>query len=251
MANLSCYSLLVFESDILMSEVMDKKEEGFAFQSKRRSSKELVSRDRARLFGGLAHQNFLLAHQHFLLLLVMWPFTSSQGSIPQATVPPGGQPNAVASGSGEAPATCPVDHSTRAAWTSANALKAAPAPAPSAPSDPAPATSSSPSLSTSRETSTIPRWSDTEGDQGPWVYPSPAQFYNAMSRKNQSPQARDMDIVVPIHNAVNERAWAQILQWEQGWDAQSKERCGGPKLVSFKGRPKEMTWRAWWKGLAG
>jgi len=29
-----------------------------------------------------------------------------------------------------------------------------------------------------------------------------------------------------MHNAVNERAWAEILRWERG---RGGERCGGPR----------------------
>lgn len=35
-------------------------------------------------------------------------------------------------------------------------------------------------------------------------------FFEAMKRKGHDPQAADMRTVVPIHNAVNERAWAEI-----------------------------------------
>ncbi|CEH14262.1 Holocytochrome c synthase/heme-lyase [Ceraceosorus bombacis] len=90
-----------------------------------------------------------------------------------------------------------------------------------------------------------------QAEDANWVYPSPAQFFAAMARKNQNPNAADMDIVVPIHNAVNERAWNEILKWEQGWDPASKDKCGGPKLVTFKGKPGELTWKAWARGLAG
>lgn len=37
--------------------------------------------------------------------------------------------------------------------------------------------------------------------------------------------------IIPIHNAVNERAWAQIKEWEGDTSA----ACGGPKLLSFHG----------------
>jgi cytochrome c heme-lyase len=84
-----------------------------------------------------------------------------------------------------------------------------------------------------------------------WVYPSPAQFFAAMERKNHNPQAQDMNIVVPIHNAVNERAWQQILEWEKVADSGSWSACGGPQLVSFKGRPKDLTWKAWAYGVLG
>jgi cytochrome c heme-lyase len=66
------------------------------------------------------------------------------------------------------------------------------------------------------------------------VYPSEAQFYAAMARKNHDPRAPDMKVVVPIHNAVNERAWSHIKEWEAG---RGGEHCGGVRLVSFKGRP--------------
>ncbi|PWZ01993.1 cytochrome c and c1 heme-lyase [Testicularia cyperi] len=90
----------------------------------------------------------------------------------------------------------------------------------------------------------------TEDQDGKWVYPSPLQFYNAMKRKNQNPNVADMDIVVPIHNAVNEQAWRQILQWERMWTNQTPG-SESTKLISFKGRPKDLTWHAWFRGLAG
>lgn len=71
-----------------------------------------------------------------------------------------------------------------------------------------------------------------------------------MKRKNQNPQVADMDVVVPIHNAVNEQAWKQILAWERMWTGRA-EGNEETKLVSFKGRPRELTWRAWFNGLAG
>ncbi|EPQ58064.1 cytochrome c and c1 heme-lyase, partial [Gloeophyllum trabeum ATCC 11539] len=91
--------------------------------------------------------------------------------------------------------------------------------------------------------SSIPR---PDGER--WVYPSEAQFFAAMARKQHDPAARDMRVIVPIHNAVNERAWAEVLRWER---AQGGERCGGVKLVSFKGRPGDLTPRARWRSLIG
>lgn len=89
-----------------------------------------------------------------------------------------------------------------------------------------------------------------------WVYPSPSQFHAALVRKGHTSAASgaDMDVVVPIHNAVNERCWEEILQWERSESAKgaaSWMTCGGPKLVSFKGKPTEKTWKAWFKGLLG
>lgn len=78
-----------------------------------------------------------------------------------------------------------------------------------------------------------------------WVYPSPSSFYNALERKNRDPQAKDMPIVVPIHNAVNERVWEQVLQWEK------EAGVEGSKLVSFVGKPKELSPRARFKSMIG
>lgn len=143
---------------------------------------------------------------------------------------------------------CPVDHTTRSSWRALLPSFS------SAPTDPAASshTSDAPvnphaapaSLSTAREVSSIPRGEGAEN----WVYPSEAQFFAAMARKRHDPNASDMQVVVPIHNAVNERAWAEILRWEDGRGA---EKCGGVKLVSFKGKPGELTPRARWKSLLG
>ena len=89
------------------------------------------------------------------------------------------------------------------------------------------------SLATDREISTIPRASlSANGEKpanneqesgmsssGKWMYPSEQMFFNAMKRKNYDPKTTDMKTIVPIHNAVNERAWMQIKQWESGWGA--------------------------------
>ena len=52
---------------------------------------------------------------------------------------------------------------------------------------------------------------------GNWIYPSERMFFEAMKRKGHDPRAADMRTVVPIHNAVNERAWAEIKAWEGPW----------------------------------
>lgn len=73
-------------------------------------------------------------------------------------------------------------------------------------------------------------------------------FFNAMKRKNYDPQAADMRTIVPIHNAVNERAWMEIRGWEKGRGADS---CGGPKLTSFSGSATSLTPRARWNTFLG
>ncbi|KAL2022159.1 hypothetical protein VTK56DRAFT_5988 [Thermocarpiscus australiensis] len=72
---------------------------------------------------------------------------------------------------------------------------------------------------------------------GHWVYPSEKQFFEAMKRKGHTGASpADMKTVVPIHNAVNERAWAEILKWEAPYVAPASQGgCGGPRLHSFAG----------------
>lgn len=86
-------------------------------------------------------------------------------------------------------------------------------------------------LGQDREVSTIPRSSSPRADidrpsnhetetgadarTGNWVYPSEKMFFDAMKRKGHDTRAADMRTVVPIHNAVNERAWVEIKEWER------------------------------------
>ncbi|KAI9250751.1 cytochrome c/c1 heme-lyase [Sporodiniella umbellata] len=92
-------------------------------------------------------------------------------------------------------------------------------------------------LSLDREVSTIPRASS---DDKMWVYPSEQMFFNAMKRKNWTPNENDMSVVVPIHNAVNEMAWQKILEWEK----MHSTECNQPMLLKFEGKPKEVTPKA-------
>jgi hypothetical protein len=167
---------------------------------------------------------------------------------------------------------CPVDHKSREAWLAQARSKAAeakiPTPSPTAPSVSIPAGESCDSTSISqsspppsailaklgldqtREISTIPRATPIEDKaterpanneiesgkdkSGKWIYPSEQMFFEAMRRKNYDPKAEDMKSIVPIHNAVNERAWSEILEWEKG---QGSESYGSPfrKPLRFAG----------------
>ncbi|CED83538.1 Holocytochrome c synthase/heme-lyase [Phaffia rhodozyma] len=154
--------------------------------------------------------------------------------------------------------SCPVDETTRLRWLANQSSGPHPFSS-SSPSSPSP-TSSSPStassLGTDRVTSSIPRYSQStlptlsphadaasyyDPDQTNWVYPSEAQFFSAMQRKNHKPREEDMKNIVPIHNAVNEKAWKDVLEWEKGLGGQD---CGGVKLVTFRGTPGEWTPRS-------
>jgi cytochrome c heme-lyase len=137
-------------------------------------------------------------------------------------------------GSSKATDQCPVDHTARSTWGGF---------LPNGHPKPAPSSSYGGSLPTDRETTSIPK-----ADEGNWVYPSEAQFFAAMARKNHNPQAADMRTIVPIHNAVNERAWAEVLKWEVG---RGGDNCGGVKLVNFKGKPSQMSPKARGKSLLG
>ncbi|KAK3385833.1 cytochrome c/c1 heme-lyase [Podospora didyma] len=120
-----------------------------------------------------------------------------------------------------------------------------------------------PALGETREVSSIPR-SSTPGPSscpdnseqetgasksGNWVYPSEKMFFEAMKRKGYGESAAaEMKTVVPIHNAVNERAWGEILRWEAPYVAPAAgggaNACGGPRLHSFEGLSKRMSPRA-------
>ena len=76
-------------------------------------------------------------------------------------------------------------------------------------------------------------------------------FFEAMKRKNHSPDAKDMATVVPIHNAVNERAWSEIKAWESQFAFEVNKPCGGPKLRSFSGDSKKTSPRARINGWFG
>ena len=82
---------------------------------------------------------------------------------------------------------------------------------------------------------------------GTWTFPSPQRFYNAMTKKGWSPNERDMQTIVSIHNAVNERAWYQVLQYEKLHAA----TCPTPKLVKFRGRPDDLSVKARFMSLFG
>lgn len=127
-----------------------------------------------------------------------------------------------------------------------------------------PTKSAADGLPTERQVSSIPRSSNpgpsscpanhesetpADAETGNWIYPSERQFFDAMRRKGfTSQKAADMRTVVPIHNAVNERAWAEIRAWESPYAGSC---AGGPRLHSFAGDSKKMTPRARLNTLLG
>jgi cytochrome c heme-lyase len=79
-------------------------------------------------------------------------------------------------------------------------------------------------LPTEREVSSIPRPQHVgDGEDllpedrhdGKWEYPSPQQFYNALVRKGWETPEESIEMVVAIHNFLNERAWEEVMAWEK------------------------------------
>ncbi|KAL2073200.1 hypothetical protein VTL71DRAFT_10524 [Oculimacula yallundae] len=113
-------------------------------------------------------------------------------------------------------------------------------------------------LGLDREVSTIPRASPVNNEdgakpansekesgvskEGNWIYPSEKMFFDAMKRKGYASEASDMKTIVPIHNAVNERAWKEIREWERPYG--SEQKCGGPRLHSFLGLSQTLSPKA-------
>lgn len=166
------------------------------------------------------------------------------------------------------PTTCPVDHTSLSqpkSWTQTISSyipwsTTTPSPPPSHAKPP------TKSLDLDREVSTIPRTTGTpsacpvdHGDDkkkdaprpanhemetgldpsGNWVYPSEKMFFDAMKRKGYDARVADMKTVVPIHNAVNERAWKEIKEWEAPYLQGTK--CDGPKLESFANKNDNLS----------
>lgn len=102
-------------------------------------------------------------------------------------------------------------------------------------------------LSTERESSTIPKGGGAKTGET-WTYPSAQMFWNALSRKGKADDVDegDMGTVVAVHNAMNERTWGEVVQWEKRFHC---EECTDPKLLRFRGRPDDLSpaarWRMW------
>lgn len=81
-----------------------------------------------------------------------------------------------------------------------------------------------------------------KGDETPgyWEYPSPQQFYNALVRKGWETPEEHVDMMVLIHNFLNERAWQEIVDWE----AMAGSDVSQLQLARFQGRPGTLSPRA-------
>ncbi|ORY33076.1 cytochrome c/c1 heme lyase-domain-containing protein [Naematelia encephala] len=140
------------------------------------------------------------------------------------------------------PAKCPIDHESKTASTNGGYNPLNHIPLGISTTEKAPGQQIA--LPTDRETSTIPRpkSNDDQGAEGggeTWDYPSPQQFYNALVRKGWETPEESIEMVVAIHNFLNERAWEEVMKWE-------KRLPGGEhaQLARFQGRPGELSPKA-------
>ncbi|KAM0787503.1 hypothetical protein ACM66B_003575 [Microbotryomycetes sp. NB124-2] len=74
---------------------------------------------------------------------------------------------------------------------------------------------------------------------GKWEYPSPQQFYNALVRKGWETPEESIEMMVNIHNWLNEEAWNQVRSWEEKHDGGDRSM-----LASFSGRPQDLSPKA-------
>ena len=102
-------------------------------------------------------------------------------------------------------------------------------------------------LSTSRETSTIPRsrMAAEDGDSGSalWEYPSAQQLYNAMVRKGYEQSGEHVESMLSVHNFLNEEAWKEIVEWEKWYPG--KTAGVDASLMKFTGVPNQLSPKAW------
>jgi cytochrome c heme-lyase len=90
-------------------------------------------------------------------------------------------------------------------------------------------------VSTGRVQSSIPKG----GTDSTWLYPSPQMFLNALARKNKADDVteKDSEVIVAIHNNMNERTWDEVMRWENAFH----DTCPRPALLRFRGRPDELS----------
>ena len=150
-------------------------------------------------------------------------------------------------------AKCPVSHDAAGAAAAMRAAAAASTSGRASEQPPAnselqynqkPAPGQRAKLPTERAVSSIPT---ATGDDPLWVYPSQQMFYNAMRRKGYAPQEEEMDAVVAIHNAVNERAWAEVCMraLQSHTSARRARRCTAAAHRSDRALPLLCTLCRW------
>eukprot|EP00371_Babesia_bovis_P002164 XP_001610811.1 cytochrome c/c1 heme lyase [Babesia bovis T2Bo] len=96
-------------------------------------------------------------------------------------------------------------------------------------------------LSSTRIQSNIP------GKEYNWIYPSERQFFRSSLAKGHQVEAKVIPTVVKIHNAINEKAWERIIEYED----LHAEHCEKPVLAHFIGKKDELSMRARLKHFMG
>ncbi|KNC84958.1 hypothetical protein SARC_02849 [Sphaeroforma arctica JP610] len=112
-----------------------------------------------------------------------------------------------------------------------------------------------PLLSSETFVSSIPKAGTSEH----WVYPSDQRWYNAVKRKEEDPkwgfdpskedpvEEEGIPWAVYMHNALNERAWSEIMEYEKLHGGEEVDS----KLESFRGRARDYTPKARMLNLFG
>lgn len=79
-----------------------------------------------------------------------------------------------------------------------------------------------------------------DADGANWEYPSPQQFYNALVRKGWETPEEHVEMMVLVHNFLNERAWREVVEWERDMGADVDKLA----LARFQGRPGTLSPKA-------
>lgn len=181
--------------------------------------------------------------------------SSASPSTSFAPAPPALRPEADA----QRPAACPVQHNGgNASLNPLNQMpnlshERAPGQLTDLPTSrtsstiPRPSAAKTPLSANASPENTAPGYAASESlKEDVWEYPSPQQFYNALVRKGWETPEDSVEMMVEIHNFLNEQAWRQVLGWE-GRHAGGQDAI----LARFQGNPGKLSPRARLHGWAG
>ncbi|KAK2196810.1 Holocytochrome c-c1 synthase [Babesia duncani] len=80
-----------------------------------------------------------------------------------------------------------------------------------------------------------------------WLFPSERQFYKSTVAKGHRIDASLIPKIVKIHNAINEKAWEKVMEYESLHD----DQCDKPVLSHFIGKQDTPSLRARFNTLIG
>ncbi|CAO1631352.1 unnamed protein product [Sympodiomycopsis kandeliae] len=81
-----------------------------------------------------------------------------------------------------------------------------------------------------------------------WEYPSPEQFQAALARKNKAAPMENVEMMVLVHNFLNEEGWKLVLDWEKDFNISQQDDIS---LLKFEGKPGQLSLKAKWYQLLG